>query len=378
MSPFPERAEKVSTIVATACDFGYGPAAKLDSIAQYLSGFRLVVHGTRLGQHICEFAYDAAYDTDTPLEDVIQKERPSAVLSVLDPQSAVIAEKCGVPVVYVDSLPFLWSPSDAVPFLATAYCAQMCPSIPHTAWPVLRRIEHLHWVEGIVPEPVEPASGQRGVALISVGGVESPVTSAAESFYANLVLQPAIEALDAAGYERVVVAGNHDALMNADVDTRDMTITVDRRQLRHREFVGIARYARIVLTSPGLTTITECVSMGVPICLLPPQNLSQIFNARHALEVTKDLPHVGWPPAVFDVREVERLRLLGEEAAVKYIVDSLAAAGTDTRRTSDVRAALRRNLEHALLGTRHSEQPSRVPAAGASQIAEILRSVVSR
>src|SRR5262249_20595030 len=46
------------------------------------------------------------------------------------------------------------------------------------------------------------------------------------------------------------------------------------------EFVHLLKCARCLITSPGLETLYEAFTLGVPTYILPAQNNSQIYQAR--------------------------------------------------------------------------------------------------
>lgn len=111
----------------------------------------------------------------------------------------------GCPTVYVDSLPFLWTPADPIPTDVAAYCAQRCQELPAPAAAALEGVKNLRWVEAIVPTPTQPAPLHRAsLAVINVGGLAAPGSSAAQD-YLNLVLDPAIDALEACTSDMSVV-----------------------------------------------------------------------------------------------------------------------------------------------------------------------------
>ena len=51
----------------------------------------------------------------------------------------------------------------------------------------------------------------------------------------------------------------------------------------HEEFLKLLAEARLVLTSPGLTTTLECEALGTPVRFLLPQNYSQALMVERSL-----------------------------------------------------------------------------------------------
>ena len=73
-------------------------------------------------------------------------------INVLDPDLAILIENLGVKVFYVDSLPFLWTESDLVPFNVTKYFAQKCVNMNNRANAIMNKVKNLIWVDPISPE----------------------------------------------------------------------------------------------------------------------------------------------------------------------------------------------------------------------------------
>jgi hydroxymethylcytosylglucuronate/cytosylglucuronate synthase len=319
--------DTAATSIATCgVDFGWGSVGKLSAIMrscrQQRPGIRFVMLGTRLGRAVlADEQIEAWYAhwprNPTELRRLLQRHEVSAALVVLDPDAADTLEAAACPTVFVDSLPYLWTDADPLPFDVTAYCAQTCPELPQPSWEALRRIARLHWVEGIYAKVAARTRGI-GSAIVNVGGLHSPVNRAGNPQYLRLVVPAALRALQRAGFRAVHLCGN--------VDTRDLGTELDSRELdvgvaarSHDNFLDLLAETALLVTSPGLTTLFEASAHETPTVTLPPQNLSQVFNGdRFALAVDSRC-RVEWPPGVLDRSEVERSRLAGEEAGIAVI-----------------------------------------------------------
>lgn len=363
------------TVLMTACDFGYGPAGKLDSIAAHLGDARLVLFGSRLGRGILEFPAAATYDPTSSLEQVIAAEDIDVVACVLDPDLATAAERLGTPTVYVDSLPFMWTDKDPIPYEVSAYCAQRCPDVPPEAQAVLNGIANLHWVDDIVTASAGPSARRAGTVVVNVGGVHNPLSGSVRSLYAGTVIPPLLRALAERGYREVHLTGNPAAIDGFTALEPSMRVTAGR--LPHREFIDLAVSAELLITSPGLTTINEVLGR-VPMVLLPAQNLSQVYNARHARLLDPQLPSIDWPAGVLNPTEVEhRKRNGGELVAVAYIGDRIAAAaGAATTAAMLHEAAARALRDSAAGGWPRRGKPW--GTTGAAQIADLIRALAGR
>jgi hydroxymethylcytosylglucuronate/cytosylglucuronate synthase len=93
----------------------------------------------------------------------------------------------------------------------------------------------------------------------------------------------------------------------------------------HEDFAAALCSADLLLTSPGLTTLLEASAIGIPTLCLPPQNLSQVFNEQRFASIFDPECQVSWPDAMLDLAKLSEVRLSGEEAALRFIDESLAA-----------------------------------------------------
>nr|AFD20743.1 cytosylglucuronic acid/hydroxymethyl cytosylglucuronic acid synthase [Streptomyces rimofaciens] len=323
-------------------EFGWGSAGKLAAIVAALrerhgERVRFAGLGSGLGRPVLG-ALDARDWTDVPepgdgpageaaLAALLRERGVDAAVVVLDGLLAARLEAVGCPVVYVDSLPFLWTEHDFVPSGVHTYCAQLCPSLPRQSWPVLRGIEALRWVEPVVGTygagGLDPVPGK---AVLNVGGLRSPFTAEDDDSYVELVLGPALRALRAAGFGQVVISGNVDPGLARvpHAGTHGLTVTAGR--LDHGAFIEELRTAELLVTSPGRTTLLEAAALGQRAVVLPPQNFSQVMNAADVADLVDPAVVVPWPAAVLDLAELARVRDQGEEGAVRLMYARIAAA----------------------------------------------------
>jgi hydroxymethylcytosylglucuronate/cytosylglucuronate synthase len=283
-------------------------------------------------------------------------------------------------VVYLDSLPFLWTDRDELPVDVEAYCAQLCRSLPQACWSSLRRIRSLHWVGPVVgmagddgPAPVP------GRAVLNLGGLDSPFRDGDDNAYLSLVLESALTALRDQGFREVITTGNMD-LERLPRTPAATGLSIRGGRLPHGEFLEALRTAELVVTSPGRTTLLETASLNQRCVVLPPQNLSQIVNAADVAVQVDPRIVVGWPADVVDETVLDTHKARGEAEAVRYLYGCIAAA------------AERRPGHSSWLTTRLSEaiEASGRPGArmapfsgptggdGATEVADIVDLVVER
>ncbi|MFJ8471144.1 hydroxymethylcytosylglucuronate/cytosylglucuronate synthase [Kitasatospora sp. NPDC094011] len=393
------------TVAVAGVEFGWGSSGKLGAVLSALrhrGGDRLRFIGLASGlgrpvlaDHPVERWFDLPKArSEEELRRIVRAQRVQAALVVLDGELANALRACGVPVVFVDSLPFLWTEGDRIdlPLDAEVYCAQRCVELPPEGARVLADVRRLRWVDAVIADgtaarrAAPPPHPRR--ALLSLGGLRAPQLTDWAS-YPRLVLPAALEALTASGVTEVHIAGNLPAWLAAQlVDSCAHPPVTTVGALPHEEFLRRLADCDVLLTSPGLTTLLEAGRLGTPALCLPPQNLSQIFNGRfHSRALGADV-RIRWPVEVFDEDEALALRAHGEGKALDLIYGGIARAA-DLRRyrtTTAVRDALVEQLRRLAEGVdpgaaeTGSDRPGRdwsaltntVGTAGAAQVADAL------
>ncbi|MEU7107040.1 hydroxymethylcytosylglucuronate/cytosylglucuronate synthase [Streptomyces sp. NPDC046215] len=392
------------TVAVAGAEFGWGSSGKLSAVLAALRGraarpLRFVGLASGLGrpllaEHPIDRWYDlpgSAHDVPGALTDVVRAERVDAAVVVLDGAAAMALETAGVPTVFVDSLPFLWTEGDrsALPLDVSAYCAQSCVELPAECRGVLESVRALHWVEAVIgtgpgagAAPAAPAGPFR-TALVSLGGLRAPHLGDWTP-YPRLVVPAALEALAAYGVREVHVAGNLPAGTAEQIANGPASapVRVTAGALSHSAFLRRLADCDVLLASPGLTTLLEAGSLAVPTVCLPPQNLSQIFNGRfHSRAVRRDV-RVVWPSGVFAEDEALALRAAGEDAALQVIYRGIAgaAAAPDRRRSTAgaVRDGVLAALHRATPAADWGGLTGSVGTRGAAQVADTLLGILPR
>jgi hydroxymethylcytosylglucuronate/cytosylglucuronate synthase len=373
------------TLFIAGVEFGWGSAGKLAAIltavrARSAGPLRVIGLDSELGRpvlsgHGIEQWRDISGLDDAKLAAMVVDEGVTAAVVVLDPGLAERLEAAGCPVVYVDSLPFLWTRNDPVPRAVTRYCAQRCRSLSEENWAILNSIENLRWVGGVVGvDPAGRGGARSGPVVVNFGGLRSPHSAADDSSYLALLVPPLLGALRAQGWTDVVLTGNIDLSAPGLTDAATDGLTVTGGSYPFEEFTGLLAGASLVLTSPGRTTMLELAALGQHVVVLPPQNISQIYNGADAASLVDPRIVVPWPLPVLDPAEVERDRGLGEEEAVRRMYRRLRAAAGDP---GAFHTELEVRLGEAIAVARTGSVPFTPFAAdvgirGAEEIAEIL------
>ncbi|KJK57846.1 hydroxymethylcytosylglucuronate/cytosylglucuronate synthase [Saccharothrix sp. ST-888] len=385
------------TVAVAGAEFGWGSSGKLSAILSALQErssvpLRFVGLASGLGRpllsaHSVDRWYDLPADgAPGAIREIVRSERVRAAVVVLDGRTATALEAAGVPTVFVDSLPFLWTEGDraALPLDAAVYCAQKCVELPPECLDVLASVRALRWVDAVIGTPPaatdRTAAGPYRSALVSLGGLQAPRLTDWTN-YPRAVVPAVLEALAAYGVHEVHLAGNLPAdLAGRLVDASLAPSRTTTGALTHGEFLDRLADCDVLLTSPGLTTLLEAGAAGVPTVCLPPQNLSQIFNGRfHSQAVGVDV-RVVWPKDVLVEEEALSLRSQGEDHALELIYGGIATAaaaaagrGASAVLRDGVLTALRRS---AVEGTDWGALTSTIGTGGAAQVAGILLTIL--
>jgi hydroxymethylcytosylglucuronate/cytosylglucuronate synthase len=317
----------------------------------------------------------------TDLPALGAERRIGAALVIGLPSVVGPLQDIGLPVLFVDSLPYLWTVNDEVAVTADCYLAQRCTVIPQLAWPVLRSIPNLNWIEAIVPGPPSVRHATRRLpgrcALVNVGGLHSAFSGDASEAYVDAVIPATVRGLESAGFRIQGVCGNLSAAAAARIRESARGLLPHVGPLSHERFAALARDVDLVVTSPGSTTVLQAYSAGKPVLLLPPQNVSQVLNVRQLALGRESRCAIGWPVEVFDEEELEAVRESGEEAAVAvlYDVSRRACRSTSSIRSIEDRVAqLARDVDDADVVRPYLDM---VGTRGAAQVAERLRRQLS-
>lgn len=363
---------RTPTIAVSGVNFGWGSAGKIASIVGALAApANLVLVNTSLGRPVLRGIDAVAEIQDCPT-DPVQLRRilgglgVDAALVVLDPPVAASIEDAGTPVVYVDSLPFLWSEADPIPTHVTRYLAQRLPGSPPGVPHALRTVRNLDWIDPISTTAPGRPGANPDLAVINLGGLHSPANPTGNPTYCDRVLPAVFETLSRTRHQRVMIVGN---LSRKQLPTTPGIRLVHVGPLPHQEFLQVISSAGVLITSPGLTTILEATSAGIPTICLPSQNVSQLLNGDYFAATHDRVLRVEWPRAILDRTLVDAARPEGEESALAVIDRSLRQVTPKAAHES-----LRKALLTAFASVPYTYRPAQY-WDGATQVADHLLAV---
>lgn len=363
---------------AVAGSFGWGSVGKLALILAELSEIEIIGIG--------EFSADLAtrvsrYAQMSDIPDLLATGSSKAALVIGAPGAVKDLQALGVQVFFVDSLPYLWTVNDDIAVTADCYFAQQCTVVPNLAWPALRAIRALEWIDAIVPpvnpvkKKIRPSPGR--TAVINVGGLHSPFSGDAADAYTEAVIPATIRAVESAGFTIIGVCGNISSKIMSQVEDASKTKLPHIGPLPHAKFSTLLSDADLVVTSPGSTTILQAYAAGKTPLLLPPQNVSQVLNVKQFGMGWESDSAVAWPLEIFDERHFESVRGAGEEVAVTALYDASRRAS----KSSSAKKYIEDHVYKLTLGASDSEVVNSylrlVGTNGARQVADEIRRRIS-
>ena len=313
-------------IIIGTNNFGLGPVGKVSSIITNLSDeYIFFACGNEFDLNIFNDGIfkDTLFSKDKDkISNFVEKNKIKYAIVVLDVELATILMDLNVKVIFVDSLPFMWTQADIdeglLPLDATVYCAQKCCNLTNASKKVLAQVKNLIWINPIqskIEKKYRPY--KEDYIHINVGGLHSPIGNG-ES-YIKTVIIPLLKILKS---EKIIITcGTNakrsilDELKFENIDNRNIKVET----LQQKDFISSINNAKLFLTSPGLTTIYETESLHKPTIILPPQNLSQFYNIEYAKKILDEHKTINWGTKKLNLDYLQSILSKGET----YVVDKI-------------------------------------------------------
>lgn len=316
---------KKNIIVGTN-NFGLGPVGKLSSIVISLADkYNFYACGNSFDLNIFNKGVfkDVLFSNDKRLiSKYIETNKIQYAIVVLDVSLATILMELNVKVIFVDSLPFMWTEADIkeglLPLNATVYCAQKCCNLTPASKKVLSQINNLIWInpiKNVYTNKFKPFNDE--YIHINVGGLHSPVGNG-ES-YIKTVIIPLLKIFD---NENIIISCGTNAKKSILNEIKRLKLDIKNfkiETLTQKDFISSIYNAKLFLTSPGLTTIYETESLHKPTILLPPQNLSQFYNIQYAKKILDKYKIITWETEKLNINYLKNILPKGET----YVVDKI-------------------------------------------------------
>ena len=313
-------------IIIGTNNFGLGPVGKVSSIVTGLSDeYSFFACGNEFDLNIFKDGTfkDTLFSKDKEkIANFIKKHKINYAIVVLDVELATILMDLNVKVIFVDSLPFMWTQADIdeglLPLDATVYCAQKCCNLTEASKKVLAQVKNLKWINPIQSKFEKKYRPYKEDYIhINVGGLHSPIGNG-ES-YIKTVIIPLLKIFKS---EKIIITCGTTAkisilneLKNEGIDSRNIKVET----LQQKDFISSINNAKLFLTSPGLTTIYETESLHKPTIILPPQNLSQFYNIEYAKKILDEYKTINWDTQKLNLDYLQSILPKGET----YVVDKI-------------------------------------------------------
>ena len=313
-------------IIIGTNNFGLGPVGKVSSIVTGLSDeYSFFACGNEFDLNIFKDGTfkDTLFSKDKEkIANFIKKHKINYAIVVLDVELATILMDLNVKVIFVDSLPFMWTQADIdeglLPLDATVYCAQKCCNLTEASKKVLAQVKNLKWINPIQSKFEKKYRPYKEEYIhINVGGLHSPIGNG-ES-YIKTVIIPLLKIFKS---EKTIITCGTTAkisilneLKNEGIDSRNIKVET----LQQKDFISTINNAKLFLTSPGLTTIYETESLHKLTIILPPQNLSQFYNIEYAKKILDKYKTINWDTQKLNLDYLQSILPKGET----YVVDKI-------------------------------------------------------
>lgn len=274
-------------IVFDADPFCFGPISTTLNIVDQLrtrgrlpDGVRLVLLGTLTSRQLGEKSalLDDVFECNTTSRDALLAHAEliaGAALYVTNtnPASIAIAAELGTPVIYVDTLFWMWNEVAPEVRLADHVFVQVFHGIERNLARLHAPDDRLTVVPPIISAHARKATSLSDEVLITLGGIDTVYAQSTDFWFTFLEEVLSLEAL--ADHPNIVIAGGGHTIgrLKTFLSAHFPHVTVDC--FDKPAFLTHLACARKVLASPGLTTFYECQALDKDVFFLPPQNYSQ-------------------------------------------------------------------------------------------------------
>lgn len=306
-------------IVAVTSNFGLGPVGKLSSIINASGNeFEWYALGQEFDTEIFEknkFKKVLWTENEEQIKLFIKENNIKYALVVLKNKYARLLKSIGIKVIYVDSLPFMWTEEDAktgkIPYDMDIYCAQKTVELTDKSKKLFSKVKNLRWVNPITP--INKKFIQNNIdnnIIVNVGGLHSPIGNGEE--YINVVIKPLIECLKFKYKNKnIILTCGNTAKKSLENALEKYNISIET--FRQEDFINEISSCFLFFTSPGLTTLLEIANLDKKVIVLPPQNLSQFYNLEYSKKILHEYKIIDWNRKGLSLNDFKDINLLESE-----------------------------------------------------------------
>lgn len=327
--------KKENILAVTSC-FGLGPVGKLSAIVEASKNdFNWYASGEEFDINIFNdknIFIDKCFTMDKEiLKEFLDKYNIKYALVVLKNKMARLLLELGIKVIYVDSLPFMWSMEDAnsgkVPYNVDCYCAQKTIELSSMSKEIFSKVKNLVWVDPIVNKNnINLSNKKSNYILVNIGGLHSPSTNGYD--YVDVVIKNLIRIYK--DYKIIITTSLKSSIYLKE-DLKEYS-NVDVKTLKQREFFKYINNAKLFITSPGLTTILESRNILDKVVFLPPQNISQFYNVEYGKKIFKYYKELTWNNNKLTIDGLNKYLELDEHGVIEVINNEISKMNNESEK----------------------------------------------
>lgn len=276
----------MAKIIAVAQNYAFGPIGKLLTITPYLKKagheIKFVGEGTayQLGSKE-DFDSIVRLDTDSPEFEQIMTDafkNADVLLSCMDMASVRLAQKVGLPAIWLDTL--FWWRNEIPDYILDVDCYIKQDTVNDDRNIKLfgAKAKNLIGVGPLVDLSVLKTKVKKNQVLIAYGGMEAKgwYQVGKETNYPFLLTR-LLEQVDFSDYEKILITGNERVIKLLDESNKTNNKFVFQT-LQHLKFAQELADSRLTIMAPGLETPLEAFSYDIPTIFLPPSNASNYMQ----------------------------------------------------------------------------------------------------
>jgi len=287
-------------ILCDAKAFCFGPISKLLTVSEKLQEkYRVIFLVSRTSKMLA--GQSVAHETvECDTEDINDLQTHNNLfksadlfINIMNPLSARFAAERNIPIIEIDSLFWMWEKISEDILNSEIYFIQDFEGVEEQMKKFSSQIKNPVLVGPIVKE-IPKNIKKKNKLLINLGGMESAsIKVGINTNYPYVIMRLINDVLEKGNdFDEIVCAGNKDIL--EEMKNRLPKRTIRYQFFEHDEFLQQIAEARLVISSPGLTTAFEVFNSGVPIFFIPPQNYSQYWNLDSFIKTKVDNEAINW------------------------------------------------------------------------------------
>lgn len=271
----------MAKIVAIAENFAFGPASKLVTVCEKLlkRGHQITFIGEGTAYQLgSKVNFNKIYRFDTDSKDFMDWgvrifKNVDVLLSSVDRSSVILAQKVGLPVIWLDMLFWWWDEIPEYLWNVDLYIQQNSLKNKRNMKKYGKKIKNMV-VVGPILDLSYKNSPVKSQLLVAYGGIEAAgwYRIGKDSNYPYTITKIIFNMVDTRRYKTVLFAGNEKIM--ADLNQKYGSKKFQFKILPHSLWLKEVAESQDILINPGLEAPLEAIAYERPIFFLPPYNSS--------------------------------------------------------------------------------------------------------